>query len=218
MSAAAAELRRQYGALSADLNGKMAVRERLKQEVTSAEKRIKELAEQSDIYREAGQHLTVVAENAQGVVREHFEQMVTHALQGTVGEQFSFGIDWAKAGVNSAVDFKIIEAVQTDDGTRQDECDPRRGGGGIRDLLAFALRLAYLELTNNSGPIVLDEPFSQVSPGFTENAARLLREVQKALDLQLIIITHNPGLIECADKVIRVTKGGDGISKIQEER
>jgi len=61
--------------------------------------------------------------------------------------------------------------------------------------------------------LILDEPFRFVSRNKMPLAGQMLREISKQLELQIIMISHIPELISCADQIINVTIK-NGISSI----
>ena len=88
-------------------------------------------------------------------------------------------------------------------------------GGGVVDIASFALRLTCLALIKpNPRPLlVLDEPFRFLSADHQPRAAEMLKELSERLGIQVIMVTHNPLLIENADKVFQV-KQTNGVSEV----
>lgn len=96
-------------------------------------------------------------------------------------------------------------------------CDPlEASGGGAVDIAAFALRIASwsMQLPHTRNTIILDEPLKWVSAEYQEAASQMIKEISKRLNLQFIIVTHNPILTSYADKVFQVSIK-DGISQVQ---
>ena len=80
-------------------------------------------------------------------------------------------------------------------------------GGGPIDIASFALRVSSWSLAQpRSRPIlILDEPFKWISRAKMMLAGQMLRETSAQLGLQIIMVTHIPELIECADKIFQTT-------------
>lgn len=89
-------------------------------------------------------------------------------------------------------------------------------GGGLLDIVSFALLLSVWSLKNNpkNNTIILDEPFKWLSVDLIPYAATLLKEVSKKLGLQIIMITHDPEFIEIADKNFKLVKNSDNLKII----
>ena len=89
-------------------------------------------------------------------------------------------------------------------------------GGGPIDIASFALRVSSWSLAQpRSRPIlILDEPFKWVSRAKMVLAGQMLRETSRQLGLQIIMVTHIPELIECADKIFQTTIA-KGVSTVE---
>jgi hypothetical protein len=92
-------------------------------------------------------------------------------------------------------------------------------GFGVVDVAAFALRLA---LWNISKPMtrptfILDEPFKHVSENLQEAVMEMVSTLSKKLGIQIIMISHNKesDVMEHSDRVFRVHRGNDYISKVK---
>ena len=86
-------------------------------------------------------------------------------------------------------------------------------GGGPVDVASFALRVGSWSLAQprSRACLCLDEPFKWISRDRMPLAGQMLREISKQLGLQIIMISHIPELISCADQIINV-KIKNGIS------
>lgn len=80
-------------------------------------------------------------------------------------------------------------------------------GGGVVDVAAFALRVASwsMQSPRSRNTIILDEPMRFLSRSLQGKASVMLKEISEKLGLQFIIITHEPMLTSCADRVFEVT-------------
>lgn len=88
-------------------------------------------------------------------------------------------------------------------------------GGGVVDIAAFALRIASwsLQKVRTRNLIILDEPMRFVSEDLMDKASAMLKEVSQKLNIQFIVITHEPLLANYADRVFQV-KNKKGISSV----
>ena len=81
-------------------------------------------------------------------------------------------------------------------------------GGGPVDIASFALRISLWALNKNkiNNTIILDEPVHFLDDDARPKMMGLLKRLSKELGIQFIIVTHDPLLIEGADKIIRIKK------------
>ena len=96
------------------------------------------------------------------------------------------------------------------------EVDPmEESGGGAAELSAFALRIASWTLGKTDNVIVLDEPFKAVSADIRPRAIAIMKELSDKLGVQFIMVTHDPSIVEIANKVFEV-KIVKKISRVKE--
>ena len=91
-------------------------------------------------------------------------------------------------------------------------------GGGVIDIASFALRIALWSISSPRpmNTLIFDEPFRFLSRELQPRAGIMLQEICKKLGLQIILVTHNPSLIDSADKIFRVSQR-NGKSIVKEE-
>lgn len=88
-----------------------------------------------------------------------------------------------------------------------EEVDPEDGcGGGVLDVAAFALRLGCLltRRPRRRRVLILDEPFKHLSErkNYRERVRDLLLTVSEELNVQFVMVTHDP--IFSVGKVIEI--------------
>lgn len=80
-------------------------------------------------------------------------------------------------------------------------------GGGVVDVAAMALRFSFWVLKNpRTRPIMLmDEPLKWLKgEGLPEKGSEMIKKISEKLKLQIIMVSHDPDLINSADKIIEV--------------
>jgi hypothetical protein len=89
-------------------------------------------------------------------------------------------------------------------------------GGGVLEVVAFALRIAALNWVGYKGPLLLDEAYKSISSdGKVDAVANFLRHVCDQMGRQLIFATHKLDVFgPLSDHIVHVTKE-DGIAKIK---
>jgi DNA repair exonuclease SbcCD ATPase subunit len=80
-------------------------------------------------------------------------------------------------------------------------------GGGPVDIASFALRAASqsMQFPKTRPVLILDEPFKHLSVDLLPKASEMLKQLSEDLGLQLIIVTHSEELVECSDKIFKVS-------------
>lgn len=89
-------------------------------------------------------------------------------------------------------------------------------GGGVVDVLSFALRVAAYSMQRPKvrPVLLLDEPFTHLSDQLLPKACLLLKRISEELKVQLVIITHSEILMDSADTIFQVSKK-KGVSQIK---
>ena len=148
--------------------------------------------------------LSEVARLTQERFKEKVESLATMAIRAVFDRPFDFVLEFErkrnKLECRPVVKEGDAEYVPKDD-----------MGGGIIDVLSFALRVVLwsMQRPRSRNTIILDEPMKYVGKGeLLDRAGRMLREVSRGLGLQLILVTHEPQLIEIADRAYSVKHDG----------
>lgn len=169
-----------------------------------------------DNLNEAKEVMNAVGILAQTEIKELIEELVTKALHGVFGEDYSFEIV-NQVQRNKPETFFYINK----NGVRRSLKSGADGsnGGSVAVLVATILRLVLWTIKNEPtrNTIVLDEPLKDSSKDKLQYLGDMLRQFNKMLDTQIILITHEEELMEFADKFFMVTQE-KGISKIEETK
>jgi ABC-type thiamine transport system ATPase subunit len=79
-------------------------------------------------------------------------------------------------------------------------------GGGVADVVEYALELGIWSISN-ARPIKLsDESFKNLSVGLQNYASQMIKELSQILNMQIIMVSHLPKIINSADKIIDITE------------
>lgn len=165
---------------------------------------LEDMVHRSEVFVKARWVLSEVARLTQERFKEKVETLVTTAIRAVFDRPFKFVLEFErkrnKLECRPVIKEGDVEYVPKDD-----------MGGGIIDVLSFALRVVMwsLQRPRTRNVIVLDEPMKYVGKGeLLDRAGRMLREVSKGLGIQLILVTHEPQLIEIADRAYSVRHNG----------
>ena len=92
-------------------------------------------------------------------------------------------------------------------------------GGGVFEVIALALRISYLRILHGSlrQTMILDESLKFLDSTRMPLAIKWLKSISKEMNIQFIIITHIPELVETIDDSFqfKITNGETIITKKQ---
>ena len=93
-------------------------------------------------------------------------------------------------------------------------------GGGIEDIVNTAVRIGIIKALKDpaiDGPIILDEPYKQLSAEYQPAIAEFLNRIATDFGRQIILSTHNAFIRESGGKKIHVTTSAPDTSLVTEE-
>jgi len=163
---------------------------------------INKLKKDEETYTKAVELLSLVQKVTRDKIKESFEMIVTHALNYIFeSDKYSFHLVFGRRGNLQELDF----AVQTPD--KNEPLDPMTtDAGGTLNIISLALRIVLMEVASPkiNGFIISDESFSNLSEDHVERASQFLKEINQRMNRQIIAISHQPKMLESADKLIEV--------------
>lgn len=163
---------------------------------------------------EAQKFLQDVAKETQNKLSYHISEFVSSALESVwEDDAYSFQLNFVPKRNKTEVEMVLLD----DRGTISlNDLNSVRGGGGVLDIIAFALRISLWSLQKSKERIIiLDQPFTNLDNEHLPLANDLLKEVNEKLGIQIIAINHNPLLNE-GNKIYEIYKE-NGVSKTIEK-
>lgn len=140
------------------------------------------------------------------------ESLVTRAFQVIFHDRdYKFIVKHDIKRGTSAVSFVVGE-----NGMELDLVDEL--GGGISDVVALVLRIAFVSLYRPKVQpfLVLDEPLKHLAANYQPAAGRFLKQVCQELGMTMLLTTHSKELSHEADQLFRA-KNIDNVCIVEEE-
>jgi ABC-type cobalamin/Fe3+-siderophores transport system ATPase subunit len=105
----------------------------------------------------------------------------------------------------------VVQEHFTQAGTETNILDAR--GGGLSALCGVLLRIVILRLMTDRirQILILDEPLSHLSAAYVPAAGELLRRLSDELDIQIIMVTHQPEFADHATDVYELSSAGSNV-------
>lgn len=148
-------------------------------------KYLEEAKLQLDFTKNAQEILIEVAQAVEEQAHKHINRIVSKCLKAVWDDPYEFEIKFVRRRGRTEAEMFLTKdghEIGTDDST----------GGGVTDVISFALRMADLSLRMPRGRsfIALDEPFKHVSPDLRPRVAKMLELLSEELGFQFVITTH----------------------------
>lgn len=162
--------------------------------------------------------LTEASKKSRDNVKQHFEKIITDALQFVTGStDYEFVIQEYENRKKSSYEFYVKSTVNGVECMQKPE---DANGGGFVDIISVAMKYAYLQLFNDpkimSGTLLYDEPGKMISAEMSLKFAEYVKFLGTNYAKQTIMITHNDRISEVADKTYIVIKNSNGVSKVND--
>lgn len=91
------------------------------------------------------------------------------------------------------------------------EGDFKSFGGSVAVIESFLLRILCILKKDLAKLMLLDETFAAVGEEYRENTARLIKELSKKLNLDILLVTHQKDFQINADNVYKIKESSKGL-------
>ncbi len=187
-------------------------KEIIKDQIKEFEEDLKNIDFELDLLMKVSILLQKTADYSREQAKKQIETLVTKCLQYIFETNIEFIIETEELRGKSSAEFYVTNIIE--DTIIKTKPELSRGGGVV-DIVALALRIAFLQIHKPriEGPLILDEPAKHVSEEFIFNVADFLKQTSELFDRQVIMVTHNDHLASIASNINKVTIK-DGISLV----
>ena len=169
---------------------------------------LSEYNQQLELHQQALDIVNAVTISTLQEVKTFIEEAVTLCLTTVYGNEYRFQIDYELKRGRSEASVSIIKG--------DEKLDPRSEvGGGVIDIVSLGMRLVlWMLMSPRTSPVfIFDEPFRFVSKDLTQRVVQLMKEMCCTFGIQIIMVSHDTGLIDEADKAVCV-QIDKGVSQI----
>lgn len=199
--------------IEAELNQLVGKRNLLKEQIKNKQISLKKLQEEHVYTQEARTVIQKVAKDTQKQLEYRLSHLVSLAMESVFDDPYELKVEFVERRNKTEIDLFLEK-----DGER---VEPMLScGGGVVDVIAFALQLSILCLITPKvrNTLILDEPLKWLKGGdLPEKGSLMIQEISDKLGIQIISVSHSPEIIEASDHVIAITQK-KGISHVQSEK
>lgn len=173
----------------------------LTKQIGESKVNLESIAHSREVYKKEVELFTILEKATTDKTKKEFESLVTYALRYIYNEDYSFELEFGRRGNLQEMDLNIKSPEFT---KAYDPLDTE--AGGILDVASIALRVVLIELSRPRimGFLCLDEIFKHLSKNYISNAHKFVKIISQRFKRQIIMVTHNSGIIELADKSIKI--------------
>jgi len=183
---------------------KVSRRKLLSEQLSEVSFQIKEGEQQIEYLEKARWLLTEASRLTQEKLKGKIESLVTLAIQGVYNKPQKFLVDFEIQRDKSECLLRIQE------GDKEPYIPKDEKGCGLLDVISFALRVVLWSMDKepSRNVFILDEP-GKWTGALIGLFGQMIKEISKQLNIQIIMVTHDPELIDVADRAWQVTHNGE---------
>lgn len=172
-----------------------------KQQVIEHTDQLEIVQERKTVVEKARAFFQAHAENTQREISETLSVIITSALRSVFPDDYECSIEFGTKRNQTEARIKFLK------GDEEIEDPINAVGGGVIDIATFAARVAFIFLSGSRKVLIADEPFKAVSADLRDKIPEMLKLLSTKLEMQFIIVSHLPELIDGADKVVKIKQG-----------
>ncbi|MGE5455424.1 MAG: hypothetical protein ACM3O9_09530 [Methylocystaceae bacterium] len=196
-----------YQGFSDEYQRQRAVKNDIDDRIIKLKQEAADLEDRQEVWRQVSQLFLLAAEYARANACTAMEKIVTTGLRSVFANDLAFHIELDTARTDRPEASFLVASSYG--GNAQISNEPRDArGGGVVDIIALALRVAFIEISDPpvEGPLILDEPAKHVSEEFMPGVAAFIRQINDSFGRQIILITHNHELEAAGDLCYQFTQ------------
>lgn len=186
--------------------------QQVQSDIDSVESALANLQAQAMHIEQAQTIIRIVGQQMQEKLSWYIDDMVTYAMDAIFPDDpAQFKLEFIQRRGRTEADLWLVDSQGNRIKPQDDD------GGGLVNVVAFALRVALWGLMKMTRPtIILDEPFHYLHNRQAQaRVAELLNVVATRLGIQIIMVSgedESPEIISMADRLIEIKKTG-GLSR-----
>lgn len=201
--------------LNDEINQTKGVLQAKKKTIDDTIAQIEQMGKQRDENIQKKMILQEACKKARALSADWFAMISTNGVKTILGDNLEVKIISGEKNGVPTCDF-VVKAKYEDYETTTDPTE--EDGGGVADIVSLTNFLTMNILnSDNTAPIILDEPTKFVSGGHANDVGNFLNRIAEEFGKQLIMVTHAQETKNYANKVFHVELNDKGCSVIVEE-
>lgn len=164
-----------------------------------------------DLFKKTSNFLNKFSSSLRDSVSKKIEILVTQILQKILkDDRYNFKINFIQRKNSVDAVFLLYDKLNNS------EVDIiNSSGGGVADIISTILFFIFLEIHNpKSDFIIFDEVGKHISADKRSEFFKLLKDLAKEYNKQIIYVSHQQEILDIADNIIKLDVGKDGYSMV----
>lgn len=133
------------------------------------------------------------------------EKLLTEGLQAVFHDQ-KISVESEISINRGKVSVDLVTVHERPDGTIIRGIGSDSFGGAVATVQSVLLRIIVIKRRGLRDFLLLDESLPAFDAGYVQNMGEFLQLICDRLDLDILLVTHNPALVDASDKAYRIVK------------
>lgn len=195
--------------IQAKMSEAVGLREGVRREVLRTKKTILDLEREEKVLRMVTTLFRTLIDRAISEGLQSVEEIQTEGLQ-RVFHDLDLSVRAELDVQRGKVSVTLVTVQKREDGSVIEGDSYGSFGGSVTTVESILMRIIVLLRRGLRPVLFLDETFPALDENYVINVASFLRTLAEKLDLDILLVTHNPLLIEAAHRAYRVRRGPEG--------
>lgn len=137
------------------------------------------------------------------------EKLLTEGLRAVFHDQ-KLSVESDVSISRGKVSVDLITAHERADGTVIRGVSNDAFGGAVATVQSVLLRIIVMKRRGLRPLLLLDESLPAFDAGYVYNMGEFLQLICERLDIDILLVTHNPALVEAANRAYRIVRTNSG--------
>jgi len=177
--------------------------------VVETKRQIKELEDEGELLALVQGVLRTLIDKEVTAGVEAVEKLLTEGLQ-TVFHDQKLSVESEVSISRGKVSVDLVTVHERPDGTVIKGVSNDAFGGAVATVQSVLLRIIVMKRRGLRPLLLLDESLPAFDAGYVHNMGEFLQLVCERLDIDILLVTHNPALVEASNRAYRIVRTKSG--------
>lgn len=137
------------------------------------------------------------------------ESLLTEGLRAVFPDQ-KLSVESQSRILRGKVSVDLLTVHEQPDGTLIKGVSNDAFGGSVATVQSVLLRIITMKRRGLRSFMLLDESLPAFDADYVHNMGEFLQLVCERLDIDILLVTHNPALVEASNRAYRIVRGQNG--------